>query len=274
MEGHAHGFRWWALILVASVAVGPARAQAPGEAVVAAVRAALQQFAYAEAEQQARAALAEPERFSLDQLTELHALLGQVAYAQGEEVEARRQFEAALSLNPHLTLDPLLVSPKIIAFFEEVKRTWTPPEAGASPTEAPPRYVVVPDPRPAAALRSMLVPGWGQLYKGERRKGRWLLGAWVGTAGATAAAHLARARAEDAYLAAREPDRIADRYQRFDRWHKLRNNLALAAAGVWVVSYVDALVAPGDGPAFRRRLDLYVVPDASGWQGGLRWRLP
>lgn len=256
--------------------VGPVQAQQTGEAVVEAVRAALQQFAYAEAEQRARAALAEPDRFSPDQLTTLHALLGQVAYAQGEELEARQQFGAALSLNPRLELDPLLVSPKIIAFFEEVKQSWTPPDPEERLADAAPRYVVVPDPRPAAALRSMLVPGWGQLYKGDRRKGWVLLGVWAGTVAATGTAHLARARAEEAYLDERDPTRVDAQYRTFDRWHKTRNNLALAAAAVWVVSYVDALVADGQGPEAGefRRVEVYLTPGRTGWQGGLRWRLP
>ena len=235
-------------LLLASVgrpSVAQPRSNEPPAVVMDSVRSAFNRFAYDVAEQRARAALADFDRFTPDQLAELHSLRARMAYADGRMAEAREQFVAALTIVPELTLDPLLVSPKIIAYFEEVKADWLARQAsavgGQGGVAATPRYVVVQDPRPAAALRSMVLPGWGQLYKGERTKGWLLVGLWTGTGTATALAHVARGRAEEAYLEERTPAEVAGRYATYNRRHKWRNNLALATAALWVLSYVDAL---------------------------------
>lgn len=249
----------WCACLPASAP--PARAQ---EAVVDSVRAAYQRLAYDVAETRARAALA-GEALRLDQRTELHTLLAIIAFTQNEVEAARRAFNLALDLTPDLQLDPLLVSPKILAFFDEVKQTRRPvrPE-GEGEAEANLRYVVVRDVRTDAALRSMLLPGWGQLYKGETVKGWTLAGLFGGGAAASAYAHLRWLRARDAYLEEGDPDLIASQYRTADAWFKVRNNLAVGVAGVWLVSYVDALLHGPPAPPRTARLSVLPGPDRLG----------
>jgi len=109
-------------------------------------------------------------------------------------------------------------------------------------------------------MRSLLVPGWGQLYKGQPTKGWLLVGLWGTTASGTVLVHLTRDRAEDDYLGETDPDRIADRFDTFNRWHKVRNNLALAAGLVWAYSYVDALLFHTRPAPLRRRLVVTPAP--------------
>ena len=129
---------------------------------------------------------------------------------------------------------------------EGVKRAWQQAEVPGNPSAV--RYVLVEDLRAAAAMRSLALPGWGQLYKGENTKGWILLGVWGMAASGTVLAHIIRKQAEDDYLAATEalPEQeILDRFDRFNTWHKARNNLALATAGLWAYSYLDALIFRG-----------------------------
>ncbi len=238
----------------------PALAQPSAGPRLEAIWQAYQQLDYARAADSARVALERYDRYSRQELAEIHAVLGLIAFSQNQPQQARDQFTTALSLHPSLHLDSLLVSPKILDFFDEVRGELT---LAAGPDDGSPaavRYVIVEDRRSGAALRSMVLPGWGQLHKGERTKGRLLLGLWGAATAGTLAAHLLREQTRKDYAAAANPDEALDRYGPFNRWHRARNALLLAAAGVWLYSYVDALVV--GGPPRDRRL--VVAPAVSG----------
>lgn len=257
-------------MLVLLLGAEAARAQPDPAGLLAAMRDAYGRLDYDTAEQRAREALALHERLSADHLVETHVTLGLILYARNEPIEAREQFEAALSLAPNLRLDPLLVSPKTIAFFEEIRGDVEQSGTGArSPVI---RYVRVHDPRPAAALRSLAVPGWGQLYKGEAVKGWALVGVWGAAAGGTLVAHFKRQSAEEAYLAARDPQEIQDRYDDFNRWHKARGALALGLAAVWTYATLDALVLGGPEIPEVGAFELGPVPAGEAVGLGLRVR--
>ncbi len=252
-----------ALLVAASAAAQPAPS---ADALVRAMDAAVERLDYEEAEARAREALARCDALtrcdalSPDQLVEVHTTLGVLLHTRGEPVEARRQFEAALSIAPDLRLDPVLVSPKTVEFFDGVRAAAAPRESPAGPQEI--RYVVVPDPRPAAALRSLVVPGWGQFYKGDRGKG-W---AFVVTAGAlaagTAAAHLVYLDADRDYTQAGRGADFAALNARRDRWYTTRGVLVRGAAAVWGAAALDALVS--GGPEATRRARGRPRPGGSG----------
>ena len=231
------------IIPIALLIVIPAFGQQTDSSWLNVMREAYRQLDYARTESAARSVLNTFEGYSINELTEAHTTLGLVMYAQNRQDGARRHFEAALSLDGGLELDSLMVSPKIMAFFEDVRAEATSRDRENDPVEIV-RYIRQEDPRPAAALRSMIAPGLGQLYKAERKKGWILLGAWGGAVAATTTAHVLRQNARNSYLDARDPLVIAGRYETYNRRHKIRNGLALAAAGIWLYSYIDALVKP------------------------------
>lgn len=233
------------LALALALVAAPLAAQPADPAdLMRAMRDAVARADDATAEARAREALARYEALSPDQLVEVHTTLGILLHARDEAIEARRQFEAALSLRPDLELDPVLVSPKTIDFFDEI-RAEVAPTAGEPVRSATIRYVAVPDPRPTAALRSLAVPGWGQIGKGDRTRGIAFATAWgVGLAG-TLGSHLARADARRAYLAAGTPEEATALYADYDRWHKARAAFALGTGVVWAAAVVDALATGG-----------------------------
>ncbi|MFQ5674846.1 MAG: tetratricopeptide repeat protein [bacterium] len=242
-------------IFIFSVFVHPgslALAQDSAAALIAEIQKAYNEMNFVEARIKAETALQNYQNFSAAQLTEVHKTLGLIYYSQNNPDQSRNQFETALSLDPQLNLDPLFVSPKILDFFNEIKRTWLQKNQQNGDIRDRTRYIMMYDPRPAAAMRSMIFPGWGQRYKGEKRKGLILSGLWgVGIIGA-AVAHIARSNAEDKYLSETNPARIDSRFDTFNTLHKLRNNLLVFSAGVWLFSYFDAILKPAankNGPS-------------------------
>jgi len=193
---------------------------------------------YAEGQAKARAALATYARFTPAQLVTLHTYLGFIEFALGQLDSAKSQFRAALSLEPKLSLDPVYTSPKIITLFEEVKRESHPRVPSERPVEI--RYVLLEDKRSGAALRSLLLPGWGQLYKGEKTKGLILLSLAGAALGSLIATHIAQAQAHNDYRAAKAPADIESKYDRYNRLYKARNALAVFTGALWLYAYIDA----------------------------------
>lgn len=230
------------------------------------MRQAYQQLRYTEVEVLAGQVLSNHTMFSAAQLTETHQLLALVKYAQNDLEESRRQFEAALSLTPDLTLDQQLVSPKILEFFAGIKDTYQPQEPTGTPaTEGSPtiRYVRVEDIRAAAAMRSLILPGWGQYYKGEKAKGVLLMGLWGTAAVGTTLASLRADQAREAYLDEQDPDRASNqRYDTWNTWFKVRNNLFLGTMGIWAYSYIDALVQKRHREAAHRPIRATLTPQS------------
>ena len=262
MRGLMRFFVGFILLLPATLCAQPA---ADPATLVERVESAYENLAYDDAEALARDALARFEAFTPDQLIRLHTTLALILYARREELEAAEQFRGALTLNPDLQLDPLLVSPVTLAFFEETKAVFVRErEDGDAPTGSI-RYVQLHDERPAATWRSALLPGWGQRYKGEGAKGWVMTGLWVATLGGAAAAHIQRQDARDAYLAETDPALVADRFDTYNTWHKARGGLLIGAVAVWAYAAVDALTSGGP------QSSLQVSPTPSGFSIGLRF---
>ena len=239
-------------------------AQAPAERLDA-IEQAYRALDYARVELMARDALADSAAFAPGEQAQLYEILALATFSLNRPEEAREHFEAALRINPGLRLDSLLVSPKIQAFFSEVRA------AMQEETPPPPQLVVVHDPRTAAALRSLLAPGWGQLYKGEQAKGGVLLGLWSATAAGSIAGTLIRDDADHARRRATDAARQADEDRRYRRWNSIRNAALVTGAAVWLYAYVDALVG-GASPAVARPLqvDPTLAPGAAGVKVRLR----
>ncbi len=209
------------------------------------ISSAYNQLNYSEAEIKARAVLKNYQNFTSQQLTEIHKILAFIYYSQNKQAEARLQFEYALSITPELQLDPLYVSPKIMNFFKQIKVDQELKSRQSIHSDSGFRYVLVQDLRPSAALRSMILPGWGQLYKKEKTKGKVLLAMWTVGLSGSVITYLARNNAKNKYLSETSPAKIESCYNSYNRLHKLRNNVLIFSAGVWLYSYIDAVLKKG-----------------------------
>lgn len=225
----------WALCLQAASAQSQ-----PVDSLLTQMRQAYEQLDYQRVQDRAAAVLASTDSLSPEQLIEVHTVLGVVGYSTGNEAEARRQFEAVLDIAPELLLDSAKYSPKILDFFEDVKSDRNRAAVPVDSVEV--RYVSLQDPIPAAAVRSLILPGWGQIYKGQRTKGGVFIGLW-GTAAtgliASEIVYIHYARAYDKALTTEDSIRL---YDRKNTWFKVRNIVGLGAAAVWLYSYLDTVL--------------------------------
>jgi hypothetical protein len=202
------------------------------------IKRALQQAEFQIAADLADSAIAHFREYAPVQLAEIHAFRALVFFEQGNSAHGEEHLALALQLNPNLQLDPIFFSPQIRQRLEELR----PKIATIGNSNAPSvRYIVVADPRLAAAWRSLLLPGWGQRFKGQKMKGRLFTISAAVLAGATITSHVLRERAEKDYLHAGE-DEVEARYDTFNRYHLLRNNLALALGVLWGAAALDALI--------------------------------
>jgi hypothetical protein len=229
-----------------------------------AVREAYRRLEFDRADSLARRALEERHRFSPAQLVELHIVVANVAYARGDEEAAARHFRLTLQLRPDLALDPLRYSPKVVEFFDNVRQE----VAGREQLPSIVYQIVEPDPRPAAALRSALVPGWGQSYKGDDAKAWSMFGVWAGSTIASmhSRRRLATIRAD--LEQGPEVQLRAELEEAQDRWMRVRTYTTAVAAVTWIASYVDALLHVPD-----TSVSLHVSPQPDGGMVSFRMRL-
>ncbi len=205
---------------------------------------AFRQLDYESAKNIGKQITADFKKYTLIELLEAHKILGVIAYQDGNVSESNAQFEQALSIDRTATLDSVYVSPKIIQFFDDLKlRFSSKGEISETDQSIHYRYLVQPDPRPAATLRSMIIPGWGQLYKNDKTKGIVLVSATATVTLATTIFHFMQKDAHDAYLKAIDEKTIEQKYDKYNLFYKLRNNTVLFAGGIWLYSVFDALLA-------------------------------
>jgi hypothetical protein len=187
--------------------------------------------------------------FNKDDLIFLHEYIALSFYNLGEIDSSRSHFLSLLSIHPEHELDPIKVSPKIINFFDRLKsETKMPLEA----TKLTPykEYVFVEDVRPKAGLRSALLPGLGQLYKGQKKKGLIIGGLFITSLAATGVSLYFEKDSEDKYLQSTIPSNIEVNYNTYDNWYKRRQFFTITTVSVWAIGILDALFTPYAGITF------------------------
>lgn len=204
---------------------------------------AFQLLDYQMAEKIGKQITADYESHTLLEILEAHKILGVIAYQDGNLTEANAEFNKALSIDRTTQLDSVIVSPKIIQFFKDIKSKYvSKPVSGEIDKTMAFRYLIEPDPRPAATMRSIILPGWGQLYKNEKTKGYALVASSVIMVLSSGVFHWLQKNAHNDYLKATEPDIIEKNYDRYNQLYKLRNNTVLLTSGIWLYSFFDALI--------------------------------
>ena len=205
------------------------------------IQAAFQQLDYKTAKIKSEAVLQSWQQYGVTELLEVHKILGIITYSEGNLTESQSQFEQALSLYQSTELDSVYVSPKIISFFNQLKVNFN--QQAKTPPSVKVRYIVVPDPRPKAILRSFVLPGWGQLYKGQQKKGVVLLTAAGVSALSWVTFYILQKNAHAKYLDASNPDEIEKKYQDYNLLYKSQHTCAYITGALWLYSLTDALIS-------------------------------
>jgi len=229
-------FVWLIVVFLASFTLS---AQTHSANRIDEIKRALQRAEFQIAADLADSAIAHFREYSPQQLAGIHAFRALVFFERGQIERAEEHLALALQIDPALKLDPIFFSPQIQQRLEELRPKIVTLGQATAPTTI--RYLVMTDPRVAATWRSLLLPGWGQRFKGQNAKGRAFAIAAIALAGATITSHIWRDRAEKNYLTAGENE-VEARYDTFNRYHLLRNNLALALGLVWSAAVLDAFI--------------------------------
>lgn len=190
----------------------------------------------------AQKALADTMVYTTADLVYLRTYLAFSLVALGDDDQAVTVFKAILVSKPKLELNPEFVSPKIISVFKRAQL-----EAAQSQGQSGVQPGMIFDkgkPQKIPCLwRSSLWPGWGQSYRGEMRKGKFLQRSALGIATGLGALFLGTYLSHQSYLNATDPDVIESKYKTYNTWYKTRNFGINLAVSFWFYSALDIVLS-------------------------------
>jgi len=151
------------------------------------------------------------------------------------------------------------------------------PAPVARPVTRPP--VVRPTPRVEvkvtpgqAALRSLLLPGWGQISTGQKTKGYIFMGVVAGSIGFLGYSHAAFFQAQSNYQDATDPATAMTAYDDYNKSNSMKNISYIVLAVAWAGNVADAyFLSPKGSPGRQASLPLEIVPVEGGAQLAYRY---
>ncbi len=217
-----------------------AQSASAADSTLAAIKGMYDSGSYISAELQTRRVL-EDKRVNDTMRVQLEKYLGFALVAQGKNESAEEHFINALRLDSSLTLDPVLTSPKILSVFEAAKAQYQAElSAGQSKTHGRPKGLSTVSRGPS--FRSVLFPGWEQLYRGKRTKGYILLGVGAAAAVTAIVSDFLRRDARTNYLNASTPALAESRYHTYDLYYKTEVYSISAFVLIYAYSELDAFL--------------------------------
>lgn len=169
-------------------------------------------------------------------------------YSLSDFDSSKISFIELLKIERDHELDPVIISPKILDFFESIKKDFKHilPEEEIDNAERdsvrPVNYISFDSAKFSnSIIRSIILPGTGHLYAGSVTKG------WILTIGSTLNAagmiyYIIKTNdLERKYLTATEASDINYKYREYNTAYKIRNVLIGSYAVVWILSQLDML---------------------------------
>ena len=190
--------------------------------------------------QNGRTLLSNPGKLSKDDLIEIHKYLALSFYNISQQDSSRSHFYSILSLNLKFEPDPVQTSPKILNFFKEIKEAFN--RDIVKKTAVPfKQYVFVEDIRSQAAVRSLILPGWGQWHKKQETKAYIFGGAFLATTLTTIIAYQLEKELKDKYRNEINPAQVTKKYNDYNSMSKMRRFFMYSSGIVWGLSLADAI---------------------------------
>jgi len=202
---------------------------------------------------------------------EIFRLLALSYYSRQDMQGALKNFSNILGLDPHYRLDPLENSPKILAFFEEIRRqkeiaeSVAPSQHTDTLTTAA-AHLIADSVRQASyqqMVLSLFLPGSGQIGRGEKTKGWLLLAGNFTLLGAALYFAAETNRLEDRYLQVTDMDKISGTWDEYNRVYKNRNLFITGFAVLWLYTQIDFVFHPSS-PILAETISWYPALDRSG----------
>jgi tetratricopeptide (TPR) repeat protein len=236
--------------LITSLCIGQTAQQ---EQIIQEIKRQFEQGNIYEAEMQALKALNSDIEFSSENLCTVHNYLAFCYVALGDKANAIKEFLKSLEINPNQRFNPQLISPKIIEVFnlasEEYQR-----QQKIKPIDS---KQTLEKAQIKASKRSLIFPGLGQLYKGNKTKGYLFIGGESLSLLSITVFQWQYQKTHEAYLKATLPNDIEKKYKDYDLYYKLRNLSIGMSAAIYVVSYFDAIYSK---PYAQKKLSVQFIP--------------
>lgn len=198
---------------------------------------------------------------SKNQKIELLTMNAVSFYSLGILDSARISFIELLKVEPQHELDPVLISPKVIDYFEQTRSDYVRIKGESNDLPDPvaePIYIDRFDYKKYgnSLVRSILLPGFGHLYASDWKEG-WLFGT-AGLLSLTGTVYFiidANSK-EEKYLNETDLELISKRYDDYNSSYKLRNVMIGVYAAVWLFAQLDLIYFSND--LFKRDSNLNV----------------
>jgi hypothetical protein len=199
------------------------------------------QFEYENVIEKAQQILDSGDSLDTGRMIELLRMKGTAHYILDQEDMAALSFVRILKIDQKYEPDPVINSPKLISFFKKVRKNFRQapiekkPEARQTKTDIKPAA----SPVKTSLWRSVLVPGWGHLYAGQKGKGALLISASIVTMTASAYLIIETSNLESEYLNKTVQAEIDKSYKKYNQYYHLRNGFLAAYALVWIYTQLD-----------------------------------
>ena len=168
-------------------------------------------------------------------------------YSLGEENNSKISFTEILKINKDYVPDPSIVSPKLVSLFNEVKEAYLKTIVSTEPVDSTTvtkvQKVFDNELMKNSLTRNIALPGWGQLYAGNKTKGIVLSALSGATLVSTVYFIFNTNSKENDYLNETNKNLIQQKYNSYSTSYKIRNTLIIAYAAIWVFSQLDLILS-------------------------------
>lgn len=168
-------------------------------------------------------------------------------FAIGNENQARLNYENLLNINKNFSPDATKLSPKILTFFDEVKKEFIKKQEEkiyspenlerlkqlSQQNELALKY---------AMLKNIFLPGWGQVSLNNPNKGYALMGFSLVTLSAMSYYFFDTNKKETDYINEIDKNLIQQKYNKYNDSYKKRNILISTLAITWIYAQLDLLL--------------------------------
>ncbi len=192
-------------------------------------------FKYKQVIEKGRFLLSDPYVTKEDSL-QIYKYMLNAAYALADTVQAKRIIMEIIKCDPKFAFDPKDTSPKIIEFFNHVKKQIQEHHPIVPANNPPPPanqkvFAIKPLPFTSTAF-SLVLPGSGHLHQNFRKKGIWFTGISSLLLGGIAYTAIKTNENRKDYMNAKEGADFDRLYDAYNRMFKIRN-LLMATFAVW-----------------------------------------
>ena len=241
-------FKYFLIVLLLLFSAGGVVKASSGEQTdMKALKKAFTAFQYKKVVQLADSLLRNRSRLSQKDVLEILRMKAIAYYVLDQNEMAVLTFIEILKIKPDYQLDPLNNSPKIIRFFESIRKNYLKNRQPQTTLPAKKEKGQIVSLRQwqtmrSAMYKSMIWPGLGHLLSGQKGKGAFLMIASLLSASASGYLIWQTHVLEERYLNAVEQADIDRKYKKYDQSYRLRNAALISYGVLWLYAQYDLSV--------------------------------